>query len=837
MNTPAPIQDAAPTPASNPASDWVSSLCQQVAPAKPGHFDEMRASGQSLREPWLALLSKLGPHTIANLGESAASVNRVIAQNGISYNVFVDREDQARPWSLNPLPMVLSADEWQHIEASLAQRARLLNGIVHDVYHQRDLLAAAYLPSALVLGNPGYLHAMRHVKVPDDIYLQVIAFDLARDEQGSWWVIGQRTQSPSGLGYVLENRLIISRLFPQAYREMRVQHLAQSYRRLLAGLEAQARPLVDPDEGMPRFAFLTAGPYSETYFEHAYLARYLGIPLVEGPDLTVRNNEVFLKTVQGLQRIHGLMRRLDDDFCDPLELRSDSALGIPGLLQSIRAGKVVMANALGTGFLESPAVMGFLPAISEYLLTEPLLMPSLHTWWCGETAAWKDVSPRLDTQVIKPTFANRQSTNFEPAIGSLLNEEQRNQWRARIERQPDIYTTQTYLPFSQVPTFNGQGIEPRTAMMRFYALIGPDKQWHVMPGGMTRVAALDPHIVSIRSGGSTLDTWILSNAEVDNFSMLPSQTSAKHWHADSELVSSRSAENLFWLGRYTERAEAMVRLAREALMLLSTNRVASLSTLNDAMTQLARSQSLVPFGGPSMSDDPALFGQLLIARLQEPGCGGLMDVVQAMLNAMQAVRDRLPVEHVEIPTRIKSMLTTQQPGNDMMRLLDEIELPLAALVGYQLDRMTKDVGWRMLAAGRLLERLINQSQMVTRFFESAAVYTEQGFDSLLTLFDSAITYRSRYQRQQEILALLDLLVLDATNPRALVAAASGLAEHLSHLPDSHAITSTVLGLEQTGGSTLEILEQVNVMTQVGLELSNEISHKFFAHINEQRFAS
>ena len=814
--------------------DWVASLCQSIPPAKPGHFDEMRASNSALREPWLSLFNKLGRDSIARLGESAATVNRVIAQNGISYNVFVDRQDQVRPWSLNPLPMVIDAEQWRHIEASLAQRAKLLNAIVHDVYHDGDLLAAAYLPSALVLGNPGYLHAMRQVKVPDDIYLHVIAFDLARDEHGSWWVIGQRTQSPSGLGYVLENRLIVSRLFAQAYREMRVQHLAKSYRRLLAALEAQAQPLAN---GTPRFAFLTPGPYSETYFEHAYLARYLGIPLVEGPDLTVRNNEVFLKTIQGLQRIHGLMRRLDDDFCDPLELRADSALGIPGLLQSIRAGKVIMANALGTGFLESPAVQGFLPAICEHLLGEPLLMPSLHTWWCGETAAWKDVSPRLHTQVIKPTYAGHLSTNFEPAIASLLDEAGRNHWRERIERRPDIYTTQSYLPFSQVPTFNGQSIEPRTAMMRFYALIGPDRQWHVMPGGMTRVAALDPHIVSIRSGGTTLDTWVISDEDVDNFSMLPGHTSAARWQADQELVSSRSAESLFWLGRYTERAEAMVRLARETLMLLSTNRVANLTTLNEAITQLARSQNLVPFDSPSMSDEPAAFGELLIGRLQQSGCGGLMDVVEALLSAMRSVRDRLPAEHVEIPTKIRSMLQTKPSAFDMMRVLDEVELPLAALVGYQLDRMTKDIGWRMLAAGRLLERLINQSQMVTQFFESAAVYTEQGFDSLLTLFDSAITYRTRYQRQQEVLALLDLLVLDKTNPRALHAAANELAEHLGHLPDNHEIQAKLCALGQGSPSTVQTLAQVKEMTGIALALSDEISRQFFAHTNEQRFAS
>ena len=815
-------------------AQWLSSLCRHIPAAKPGHFDEMRQSDSALREPWLSLFKRLGPESIARLSESAETVNRVIAQNGITYNVFTDRQDQARPWSLNPLPMVIDAEQWRLIDASLAQRAKLLNKIVHDVYHQGELLAAAYLPSALVVGNPGYLHAMRGVAVPENIYLHVIAFDLARDQEGRWWVIGQRTQSPSGLGYVLENRLIISRLFPDAYREMRVQHLAASYRRLLAGLESQAQLI---SEGAPRFAFLTSGPYSETYFEHAYLARYLGLPLVEGPDLTVRNNEVYLKTVQGLQRIHGLMRRLDDDFCDPLELRADSALGIPGLLQSVRAGKVIMANALGTSFLESPAVQGFLPAICEHLLGEPLLMPSLHTWWCGETAAWKDISPHLNTQVIKPTFANRQATNFEPAIASLLDDASLAQWRARIDRQPDIYTTQTYLPFSQVPTFNGDGIEPRTAMMRFYALFGPDKQWRVMPGGMTRVAALDPHIVSIRSGGSTLDTWVVSDTDVESFSMLPSQANASRWHADQELVSSRSAENLFWLGRYTERAEAIVRLARETLMLLSTNRVASLATLNDAITQLARKQSLVGPDSPSMSDAPQAFRSMVIERLQRPDCGGLMDVVQAMLNAMRSVRDRLPVDHVEIPARIKSLLVADASTHDMMRVLDQIELPLAALVGYQLDRMTKDIGWRMLAAGRLLERLINQSQIITDFFDSAAVYTEQGFDSLLTLFDSTITYRSRHQRQQEITALLELIALDTTNPRALHASASELLRHLALLPDSKSIVRRLSTLNETPGSTLDILKQAKELTQISLELSDEIGHRFFAHITEQRFTS
>ena len=813
---------------------WQSSVQRLSTTAKPGHYDELHLPGGELRPVWSEFFESIGVDAIRRLPLCNETVDSVIAQNGITYNVFADKQEQARPWSLNPLPMIIEASEWSYLSTSLAQRARLLNGIVQDVYHDRTLLKAAYLPSALVLGNPGYLPAMHRVNVPGDVYLQIVAFDLARDPDGQWWVIGQRTQSPSGLGYVLENRLIVSRLFPQAYRDMRIQHLASSYRELLASLESQARQAMNEP---PRFALLSSGPYSETYFEHAYLARYLGLPLVEGPDLTVRDERLFLKTVHGLQRIHGLVRRLDDDFCDPLELRTDSTLGVPGLLQAIRAGNVIMANSLGTGFLESPAIQGFLPSICEHLLDEPLMMPSLHTWWCGETAAWQDVSPRLDTQVIKPTFANRQSTNFEPIIASLLSDKERDQWRKKISRQPDIYTTQTYLPFSQVPTLRGQTIEPRTAMMRFYAMHGADGQWHVMPGGMTRVAAVDPHIVSIRSGGSTLDTWVMSDDDVDTFSMLPKRAQIKRWRAQDELVSSRSAENLFWLGRYTERAESMVRLARETLVLLSTDRRESQPALNEAITALARHQSLVPFDSPSMAGSPERFGDLVVSHMLGAGTGGLLDVINALQTAMRSVRDRLPADHVEIPARIRSLLANDGDRSDMTQALDQVELPLAALVGYQLDRMTKDLGWRLLSTGRLLERLINQSQIIEQFFQSAAVFTPQGFDSLLVLFDSAITYRTRYQRQQDIAALLDLLVMDDTNPRAISRTLYKFAEQLRYLPDHSDLIDALPSLEWQDDNGSNLLGQVSQVALTAGWVSDEISRRFFAHVSEQSFAS
>lgn len=852
-STPKPLQPTEESDESPRAS--VSDLVRKLtAQTKLGHFDELRDATGKLRPAWQTFFDYLGESGIQDLRANAETVSRLIQHNGVSYNVFADDQDQTRPWSLNPLPMLIGPAEWRTIRASLSQRAKLLNAILQDTYGDQSLIHEGYLPAALVLGNPGYLRSMQGVKPPGGIYLHVVAFDIARGPDGRWWVIGQRTQSPSGLGYTLENRLVVSRLFPEAYREMRVQHVAASYRRLLDSLGACAPAIA---KGAPRFALLTPGPYSETYFEHAYLARYLGLPLVEGADLTVRDDRLFLKTMNGLQPIHGLLRRLDDDFCDPLELRSDSSLGVPGLLQAVRAGNVVMANALGTSFLESPAVMGFLPAICEHLIGQPLKMPSLNTWWCGETAAWQDISPDLHTQVIKPTFATSARMNFQPAIGSLLNGEELQKWRDRIDLQPDMYTTQSYLPFSQAPTWQDGRIAPRTAMMRVFAIASPDGEWDLLAGGMTRIATVDPHIVSMQSGGSTLDTWVMTDDPVDTYTMLPSREKLPRWNHSRELVSSRSAEHLFWLGRYTERCEQMVRLAKEALVLVSTNQQDSLPALNDAIGSLAQTHGLIPAGTPGLTRSAAVFGRTLVRHLSQKGNQGFTDHLDLLEQALKAVRDRLPAEHAEITQGMKAMLQAGQtpqaiePGArgrrgarqhersaiDTIELLDQIGVQMVALVGFQSDRMTRDLGWHMLTAGRLIERLISLSAILTAFFKHAAVYTPRGFETILVLFDSSITYRTRYQRHQDIPALLDLIVTDDTNPRAFSCILQELARAVGHLPNSDALLSGMPVFDPQEESMLRQVEAVRLAGEWGAHLSDEISRRFFAHAVERHFAS
>ncbi len=537
---------------SDPEQDTARLVASLAVPAQPGHRDELRADG-ALRPAWREFFRHLGPGGYGDLPRRRATIERQVRDDGITYNVYSDDGLRERPWSLDLLPFLISADEWSVLEAGLAQRAELMSAIMRDVYGPQRLLAANLLPPALVYGHPGYLRPLVGHRPAGDTFLHILAFDVARAADGQWWVVGNRTQSPSGLGYALQNRLIVSRLFPEAFRRMKVQRLAASYRCLLDTLQ-RCSPCGSGESA--RLVLLTPGPYNETYFEHAYLARYLGIPLVEGSDLTVRDDRTYLKALHGLLPVHGILRRLDDDFCDPLELRQDSTLGVPGLLQSIRAGKVLVANALGSGFMEAPALNGFLPAIARRELGEELRLPSLASWWCGERAAFEQVADDLSDKVIKATFPPSQPRPaFEPMIGAAMDASQLRDVRRRIETDPDAYTVQAYLPLPQAPTWHDGSLVPRAAMVRVFAINDGSGGWHVMPGGLTRIAQREQRVVSMQRGGASQDTWVQTAGPVDTFSMLPTPLRPEELAGRRRIVSSRAAENLFWMGRYAERTD------------------------------------------------------------------------------------------------------------------------------------------------------------------------------------------------------------------------------------------------------------------------------------------
>jgi uncharacterized circularly permuted ATP-grasp superfamily protein/uncharacterized alpha-E superfamily protein len=826
----------------------------------------------NLYPEWSRFFNFLGSGGFEDLNHRKANLQRQIRDNGVTYNVYADANGPQRPWSLDLFPLILSAQDWAQIEIGVRQRARLLERIMADVYGPQQLLELGLLPAALVQGHPGYLRAMHGVAPAGGTFLHIAAFDLARGPDGRWWVVSQRTQAPSGLGYLLENRLAISRLFPEAFREMKVQRLAASYKALVDGMKA-ACPLNGQDEES-RIVLLTPGPYNETYFEHAYLARYLGLTLVEGSDLLVRDDKLYLKTLQGLERVHGLLKRLDDEFLDPLELRSDSTLGVPGLLQAIRAGNVLVANAPGSAFLESTALLGFLPALSRHLLDQPLALPSLATWWCGEQAALQSVLPRLKECVIKGTYP---ASGIQSVIAQTLSRRELDEWAGRLMRRSEDYTVQAYLPLSQTPTWQEQRIAPRSTMLRVFAVADGMGGWQVLPGGLARLAGVNDKIASMQQGGSSADVWALE----DGAARAPTEPVMAT--AGAELgaaprgvartlhkppVTSRAAENLFWLGRYTERTENAIRMAQLTLLSLNGEDQSS-QPLMAWLSELAVKNGLVIDSVPPATQSRRVFERSLIASLADTeNAASVGYSLRALKGAASAVRERLSQEQWHVIMRAETDFfrrceafsgpdqsashALEYSSVEALAALESASGFLAAMTGAQTDRMSRDDGWRLLSTGRHIERLNTLASSLILGFETGAVHDEGGFGAILALFDSTITFHAQYQQQRDVPALLDLLVLDRDNPRSLgwvtqtlrgrlarlaentVDAAQPVPDLTATLPDpgSWALDSLCTAAPDAPDSEryAGLLAQLEQCCNAAFELSDTLSRRYFSHV-------
>jgi uncharacterized circularly permuted ATP-grasp superfamily protein/uncharacterized alpha-E superfamily protein len=828
-------------------------------PAATGHFDELRGSATATAAalpagPWASFFDNLGSEGFADLNRRTVNLERQVRDNGITYNVYADANGPQRPWSLDLFPLIISPESWCQLEAGVLQRVKLLDRVMADVYGPQELLARNLLPPALVQGHPGYLRPMHGVKPAGGAHLHIAAFDMARDPSGAWWVVSQRTQAPSGLGYLLENRLVISRLFPEAFRDLKVQRLAATYRALVEGLRAMC-----PADSDPRIVLLTPGPYNETYFEHAYLARYLGLTLVEGSDLTVRDERLYLKTLHGLEPVHGILKRLDDEFLDPLELRADSRLGVPGLLQAIRAGNVLVANAPGSAFLESTAMLGFLPALSRHLLGEELQLPSLATWWCGERAAMEAVLPQLSTSVIKPTYGG---AGAGAVLGKSLSRRELDEWAGRIVREADEHTVQAWLPLSQMPTWNhgpkGDRILPRSLMLRVFAVSDGMQSWRVLPGGLTRIASAALEIASMQRGGSSADTWVLTEGEVDATSLLHFEQPAVDISHRNRSVTSRAAENLFWLGRYTERTENSARLARLTLESLNGEDQTS-QPLLAWLGEMAVANALVLPAVPPPTQARRVFERSLIAALGDTETATSVGYnLAALRSAASAVRERLSQEQWNVIERaeqefFRGCALCTEDGDyssvEALRVLETLSGRTAAMTGAQTDRMTRDDGWRLLSSGRHLERLGFLASALGWAIETGALFDEAGFEAVVSLFDSTITFHSQYQQRHDIPALLDLLVLDRDNPRSLGWVAQTLRGRLAKLAGSAAgevpdVALTVPDPQQWSlaamcerdgeGRYAALLDLLQLCTDAAYELSDALGARYFTHSGDAR---
>ncbi|AZZ74099.1 molybdopterin oxidoreductase [Pseudomonas sp. RU47] len=746
-------------------------------PLTAGTYHELLDGSGAVRPHWQQLFDQLQRSTPAQLVQRQALLARQIQENGVTYNVYADPKGADRPWELDLLPHVIAADEWQQLSAGIAQRARLLNAVLADLYGPQRLISEGLLPAELVFGHNNFLWPCQGIVPPENAFLHLFAVDLARTPDGRWWVTADRTQAPSGAGYALENRTIVSRAFPELYRDLKVQHLAGFFRTLQETLARQA----PCDDDAPLVVLLTPGRFNESYFEHLYLARQLGYPLVEGGDLTVRDATVYLKTLSGLRRVHAIMRRLDDDFCDPLELRTDSALGVPGLLEAVRQGRVLVANALGSGVLESPGLLGFLPKINQYLFGEELLLPSIATWWCGEAPVLAQALEKLPELLIKPAFP---SQSFAPVFGRDLSEKQRQALAERMQARPYAYVAQELAQLSHAPIWqaeNGQ-LQPRAIGMRMYAVASGDG-YRVLPGGLTRVAAdADAEVVSMQRGGASKDTWVLGDRPPSGEQWKTQRNVGVHDLVRRDpYLPSRVVENLFWFGRYCERCDDSARLLR---IMLARYVDGDDPQALQAAVDLGERLTLLP-------DEGELPERLLAALLGEDWSFSLRSNLQRLQWAASQVRGKLSRENwqalVELQREAMELDTDEPDFGELLDFLNRLVMSLAALSGFALDDMTRDEGWRFLMIGRRIERLQFLSSSLAAFLRGAGAFDQAGLEWLLELGNSSITYRSRYLAVAQLIPVLDLLLLDEQNPHAVLFQLKLVTRTLKRLNDDFGV--------------------------------------------------
>ncbi|MEO7336818.1 MAG: circularly permuted type 2 ATP-grasp protein [Caldimonas sp.] len=794
--------------------------------ALPDRYDELLDPRGEPRPQWQAFLESLEARDMPMIGDTLSLVEREIRDNGVTYNVYADEKGADRPWEVDPLPLLISPSEWEGIETGIAQRAELLNAVLADIYGEQKLLRSGAIPPAVVFGHSGFLHQVQGIRPPGGAHLFQYAADLARSPDGHWWVVSDRTQAPSGAGYALENRLIVSRVFPQLFHELQVEHLAAYFEALRDALLRWA----PRGDGPPLIVLLTPGPYNETYVEHALVARYLGFPLVEGSDLTVRDDCVWMKTIDGLRRVHAIVRRQDDDYCDPLELRSDSALGVAGLTECARQGNVMLANALGSGVLESGALLGYLPRLSRELLGEPLKLPSVATWWLGEPAALADASARLDRLMIKPL---ERSPLERTLFAGDLSPPELAALRARIAARPHRYVAQEWVHVSQAPVLERgppESLAARTVGLRVFAVATPNG-WHVMPGGLTRIAIdSDSRDIAMQRGGRSKDTWVLSDTPVNSaFTLLSSTVDAGDLAASNATLPSRAAENLFWYGRYGERCDASVRLLRVALShVLEETRGAS----DDALPAMALALRL---GLIDSVDDPTY--QLRRAAVHPKRA--LAERLRQLARVAFNLRDRMSTDNWRALNRLTTdPVFTRRPSMPLtLAWLDRAVTGFMALSGFVLDGMTRGIGWRFVSIGRRIERLSTLCQALEVAVDEGRSHN---LDWLLEFADSTVTYRSRYLVRPEWLPVLDMVLRDDTNPRSVAFQAKGLSDFVARLELTHGrFASHIFAPAHAALLALEasdLYPESEAMGRVLRQLieaahavSDQLSMKFFSH--------
>jgi uncharacterized circularly permuted ATP-grasp superfamily protein/uncharacterized alpha-E superfamily protein len=766
----------------------------------PGVADELLDQSGRIRPVWSQFLGHFAAMSPDEIGARFSRGDQYLRDAGVFFRQYTDNHSTERAWPLSHVPVMIEEAEWNKIAEGLIQRADLLEAVVADLYGANRLVGTGQLPASLIARSPEWLRPLVGVQPRSGHYLDFLAFELGRGPDGTWWVLGDRTQAPSGAGFALENRMATARVFSELYAEANAHRLAGFFREFRDALHGLC------EERDPRIAILTPGQLNDTYFEHAYIARYLGFMLLEGEDLTVEQGRVMVRTVGGLVPLNVLWRRLDAAFADPLELNSSSRIGTPGLVSAVRRGNVSLVNALGSGVLESRALLAFLPRISMALRGEALRLPNIATWWCGQPVERAHVRANAARMMIGAALSTRLPFDIESStmLGTQggRSPEEIDAW---IEREGPGLVGQEAVTLSTTPAYVDGKLVPRPMSLRAF-LARTENGWQVMPGGFARIGRTpDPTAIAMQRGGSAADVWIVSAAPVPSISMLSEGMSSQS-RVKQGALPSRAADNLFWLGRYIERAEGMTRLLRAHHI-----RLAETGDANAPLI-LHLDQHLRDVGADPDEEIPE----------------GLRATLSMATTSASHVRDRFSNDGWmalnDLSRTARKMVGTARAGDDCARAMGVLLRKITGFSGLVHENMYRFTGWRFLAIGRALERALEMAGLLAWLCEPGA--PEGALDMAVEIGDSVMTHRRRYAVATTRATVIDLLALDGNNPRAILYQLGEIKDQIALLPRA----------EENGQLSRLSREVLRAHTEIATQLPGDLDAETLLAFRDRLFA-
>lgn len=767
----------------------IQSLIQQITPTLSA-YNELFLDGKKLRPEWEAFFTSLHQLGFNELQNRTADILRLLKENGVAYNIYNDPSGQSRPWELDPVPFIINSQEWESINAGLIQRAELFDLILKDIYGEQKLIKDGIIPQELVYLHPGFIRQCVNMPMRAR-HLTLYAADIARGHDGRFWIISDRTQAPSGSGYALENRFAMSSVLPELFTNQHIKRLSPYFDALQYALMSMAPHNTDN----PRIVILTPGPDNETYFEHSYLAAYLGLTLVQGNDLMVKDNYVWLKTIDGLEKVDVILRRVDDIYCDPLELKSDSLLGVPGLLQAVRKGNVAIANPLGSSIVENTGLVPFLPAISKYFFNKDLIMPSIATWWCGQSKEMKYVIENIDKLVVRKTFRDTAGTR-STFDGTSLSAKEKEELKKLIQENPYLFTGQEKIDFSSAPSFSNGKILSSHSLFRSF-LVSYNNSYMLMPGGLTR-STKNNFLISNQLGGISKDTWVISsNEETEQPVHVQLHTDGSPGKYLKRSLPSHTAENLFWVGRYTERVISNARMQRTVMQKILQSKASLTNEGSDIILLKALTQCTYTYPGFFEEKDAVKVKELYThpwkeltdVLFNEKRNGSLSNNISLLKNAVYSVRNFWATDTWRVLLQMDETWKTDKAKKqteplNMLSTIDSLNTSMFAFLGMNRESVRREQGWNIMDLGRKIEQSLHMIVLLKSIFDCKQndKIEYELLESLLTASQSLITYRYTYRDHLQVPLTLELLMLDNNYPKSLAYLVKKIKRYVAELP-------------------------------------------------------